>query len=108
MKKIKYDLSGEIEVIDWLNKEKIIFLCIHTDEEGYKKIKNNLLQDFVNYGYKKIFYADFDVYKSVVEEYEDKIITTEYMYPIDRIEAGNKIKIEVDDLIANVQEIYYD
>ena len=85
---LKFTLSGSIIVSLWGGGTGWKWMEIETDESGLLRIKKNPLQDYINFGVESVDYASFDVYKTKVEETEDKVITTQYKTPISRIEAG--------------------
>jgi len=85
---IKFTLSGSIVVSLWGGGTGWKWLNIETDESGLLRIKKNPLQDYINFGVENVDYASFDVYKTEIEETENKVLTTQYKTPISRIEAG--------------------
>ena len=84
----KFTLSGSIVVSLWGGGTGWKWLEIETDESGLLRIKKNPLQDYINFGVESVDYVEFDVYKTKIEETEDKVITTEYKTPIFKIEKG--------------------
>jgi hypothetical protein len=85
---IKFTLRGSIICSLWGGGKGWKWLNIETDEKGLLEIKKNPLQDYIGFGVESIDFASFDVYKTKIENMEDKVITTEYKTPISRIEAG--------------------
>ena len=84
----KFTLRGSIVATSWYGRTGWKWLSIKTDKNGLLRIKKNPLQDYINFGVENVDYASFDVYKTEIEETEDKVITTQYKTPISRIEAG--------------------
>ena len=84
----KFTLSGSIIVSLWGGGTGWKWLDIETDENGLLKIKKNPLQDYINFGVENVDYASFDVYKTEIEEMENKVLTTQYKTPILKIEKG--------------------
>jgi len=84
----KFTLRGSIVVTSWYGSTGWKWLNIETDESGLLRIKKNPLQDYINFGVESVDYVEFDVYKTEIEETDDKVITTQYKTPILKIEAG--------------------
>ena len=85
---IRFTLRGSIVASMWGGGTGWKWLNIETDESGLLKIKKNPLQDYIGFGVESVDYASFDVYKTEIEETEDKVITTQYKTPVSKIEAG--------------------
>jgi len=103
MKEKKYTLLGEMIVSFWGGGTGGGILEIETDEKGLKKIKENPLQDFTNYGVESVDYARFDVYLTEIETKEDVVIKEEYLNPVEEIEAG-KLTPQVEKVIEKLFE----
>jgi len=87
MKK-QYNLRGFYTITFWGGGTGFKHINIITDEEGLKKIRKEPLQDYISFGVESVDYVSFEVYLTEIKEEEDKTIKTEYLEPVERIEAG--------------------
>ena len=110
MKETKYNLQGLMVVTHWRGGQGWKWLDIHTDEKGYKEIKKDPLQDYIQFGVQSVDYVQFDVYKSTIETKKDRIITTRFLEPIADIEVGDypdKLQEQIDADFGNETTIHY-
>jgi len=87
-KQITYKLIGLVVATNWYGVKGFSHLLIETDPDGLKKIKENPLQDYINYGVQSIDYVDFLVYKTEYYKRNGYKIFKETEEPIEEIEAG--------------------
>jgi hypothetical protein len=88
MKEVKYNLIGYMLTTDWFGNKCGKKLNIKTDEKGLQKIKQDPLQDYIEFGVRSVDYVFFEVYKSVIVHKKNCVVTVEYTEPIETIEAG--------------------
>ena len=80
----EYILRGFIEVEDWYGDIGFFTLNIHTNEEGFKEIQKDPLQDYTGYGVQSVNYAYFEVTKEITLETDNlRIIFTKDLEPIE-------------------------
>jgi hypothetical protein len=87
-KEVRYNLVGYMLVTDWFGNKGWKKLDIKTGEKGLQKIKQNPLQDYIEFGVRSVDYVFFEVYRSVIVHKKNCIVTVEYTDPIETIEAG--------------------
>jgi len=87
-KEVRYNLVGYIVATDWFGNKCGKKLDIETDKKGLQKIKQEPLQDYIEFGVQSVDYVFFKVYKSVTVHKKNCVITVEYTEPIETIEVG--------------------
>lgn len=91
-KKKEYELYGYTVATDWYGGKGFAKLLIHTDEDGYHKIKRNPLQDYLSFGVASIDYATFDVIETtrVIGKTDSDIAEIRITRRLKPIKAGDE------------------
>jgi hypothetical protein len=104
-KEKRYTLKGVIVENFYGNCKYGAVIEIQTDEEGLKKIKENPLQDYINYRPESIDYVYFDVYLTEIIRSLKVIIEKKFVFPIEEIEAGEETET-IEKVISRLYEDY--
>ena len=97
----RYIIDAITFATDWWGETHGARLLIRADEERYRDIKNDPLQDYISFGFASVDYFEGDVYLEEIEEDEDTIVIKKHKKPIDHIEAG-EIKDVPDEFVKDV------
>lgn len=108
MKRYKrYDLYGYIVARTWMGGYGFKNLHLITDENGLKEIKDDPLQDFINFGVERVVYAEFDVFLTEIEETAEYVINKQIKTPVDHIKEGS-IPKEAESVMDYIYEDEYE
>ncbi len=83
----EYILRGEVVVGMWSGGNGFARVEIFTNKQGYEEIKENPLQDYLQFG-ARAKYVNFDVYEKEIIITPYNKITIEKLLPFEHIEAG--------------------
>jgi hypothetical protein len=104
-KEKRYTLKGVVVENFYGNHKYGAVVEIQTDEEGLKKIKENPLQDYINYRPESIDYVYFDVYLTEIIRSLKVIVEKKFVFPVEKIEAGKGTET-IEKIISRLYEDY--
>jgi len=102
-KEKRYTLKGVVVENFYGNCRYGAIVEIETDEKGLKKIKENPLQDYINYKPESIDYVYFDIYLTETIRSLKIIIEKEFVFPVGKIESGKRTE-EIEKIISRLYE----
>lgn len=90
----KYQLFGPTVVTDWYGNKGYSVFLIETNKEGYEKIRENPLQDYISFGVKSVDYASFKPVRIRTLEIRDELP------PIEKGEVTKEDEDFIEELIS--------